>query len=90
MGFLKITGSRKDYNTKDNKEQSLLLFLLQTFFFLPYLLHNSMSKELFGEASKCRNKKKEARSKKENWTEMEFKEFEPQFKGSVREKWKGV
>ena len=39
-------------------------FLLQTFLSLSYLLHNSMSKEVFGEASKFRNKKQEARRKK--------------------------
>jgi len=35
---------------------------------LSYLLHNSMSKELFGEASKCRNKKQETRRKKKKLT----------------------
>ena len=54
----------KDFNKKDNKEQSLILFLLQTSLSLSYLLHNSMSKDLFGEASTQRNKKQEARSKK--------------------------
>ena len=50
---------------KENREQSLILFLLQTSLSLSYLLHNSMSKELFGEASKRRNNKKK---KKDNQT----------------------
>ena len=37
---------------KDNREQSLL----QTSISLSYLLHNSMSKELFGKVLKCKNK----------------------------------
>ena len=49
---------------KENREQSLIPFLLQTSMSLFYLLHNSMSKELFVEALKCRNKKQEARRKK--------------------------
>ena len=53
-------------NTKDNKEQSLIPFLLQISLSLFYLLQNLMSKELFGEASKYRNKKQEAR-RKLNW-----------------------
>ena len=38
--------------------KSLIPFLLQTSLSLSYLLHNLMSQELFGEASKRRNKKK--------------------------------
>ena len=38
-------------------------FFLQTFLSLSYLLHNSMLKELFGKALKCKNKKQEARRK---------------------------
>ena len=45
-------------------ELSLIPFFLQTSLSLSYLLHNSLSKELFGEASKCRNKKQEERRKK--------------------------
>ena len=48
----------------EHREQSPIPFLLQTSLFLSYLLHNSMSKELFGEASNFRNKKHEARRKK--------------------------
>jgi len=48
MDFLKIPLSRKDFNTKENREQ-----------------------ELFGEASKCRNKKQETRRNiklnRKNW-----------------------
>jgi len=49
---------------KDNREQSLVPSLS-----LSYLLHNSMSQELFGEASKPRNKKQEEKIKlnRENW-----------------------
>jgi len=52
----------KEYNKKEHKEQSPIPFLLQTSFSLSYLLHNSMSKSLFGKALKCKNeinKKKE-------------------------------
>ena len=38
-------------------------FFLQTSLSLSYLLHNSMSKELFRKALKCKNKKQEARRK---------------------------
>ena len=38
--------------------KSLIPFLLQTSLSLSYLLHNLMAQELFGEASKRRNKKK--------------------------------
>ena len=58
MGFLKISLSRKDFKTKENREQSLIPFLLKTFLSLSYLLHYLMSKVLFGEASKHRNNKK--------------------------------
>ena len=56
---LKFPWSWKDYNTEDSREQFLIPFLLQTSLFLFFLLHNSMSKEQYGEASKCRNKKQE-------------------------------
>jgi len=55
---LKIPLSWKDYNMKDNREQSLVPSLS-----LSYLLHNSMLQELFGEASKPRNKKQEEKRK---------------------------
>jgi len=42
MGSL-IPLSRKDFNKKENKEQSPILFLLKTSLSLSYLLHNSMS-----------------------------------------------
>ena len=69
MGFLKTPLSWKDYNTKENREQSLIPFLLQTSLSLSYLLHNLMSKELFGEASKRRNIKQEEKRKsnRKNW-----------------------
>ena len=41
----------------------ILLLLLQTSLSLSYLLHNSMSQDLFGEASKHRNKKQEEKRK---------------------------
>ena len=69
MGFLKISLSRKDFKTKENREQSLIPFLLKTFLSLSYLLHYLMSKVLFGEASKHRNNKKK---KKENQTEKKM------------------
>ena len=33
-----------------------------------------MSKELFGKALKCKNKKQEARRKRENWTKKKWKQ----------------
>ena len=48
----------------ENSEQSLIPFFLQTSLSLFYLLHKSISKELFGEALTCRNKKQEARRKR--------------------------
>ena len=68
MGFLRITLSWKDLNMKESREllpKSIIPFLLQTFFSLSYLLHNSMSQDLFGEASKRRNKKQEGGKKVE-------------------------
>ena len=42
----------------------------------PYLLHNSMLKELFGKALKCKNKSQEARRKKKlNRKKVEGKSF---------------
>jgi len=70
MGFLKIPLSRKNYNANENREQSLIPFLLQAFLFLFYLLHNSMSKELFGEASQRKNNKQEEK-RKSNVEKME-------------------
>ena len=49
MSFLRFCYSLKDYNTKENSEQFLIPFLLQTSLSISYLLHSSMSKELFGE-----------------------------------------
>ena len=51
MGFLKVSLSRQDYNTKENRKLSLMPFLLQISLSLSCLLHNSMSKELFEDAS---------------------------------------
>ena len=55
----------------ENRGQFLIAFLLQAHLSLSYLLHNSMSKELFGEASNCSNKKHEARKERKlnrkNW-----------------------
>ena len=78
MGFLKILLSQKDYNIKENREQFLVPFLLQAFLSLSYLLHNSMSKELFREASKHRNNKQEEKRKsnmKENGRESSMSSF---------------
>ena len=47
MGFLKFLLSWKDVNRKENREQSLKPFLLQTFLSFSYLLHNLMSQEQF-------------------------------------------
>ena len=44
--------------------KSLIPFLLQTSLSLSYLLHNLMSQELFGEASKYRKKKKRKLNRK--------------------------
>ena len=60
-----------DFNKKENREQSPIPFLLKPFLSLSYLLHNSMSQELFGEASKRRNKKQEARRKRKKKIEQE-------------------
>ena len=46
--------------------KSLKPFLLQTSLSLPYLLHNLMLQELFGEASKRRNKKQEEKRKSDD------------------------
>ena len=54
---------------KEHREQSPKPFFLQTFLSLFYLLHNSISKELFGKALKC----KETRSKKKKEKEIEQK-----------------
>ena len=59
MGFLKILLIRKDLNTEESRDlllKSHIPFLLQT----SYLLHNSMSQELFREPSnmETRNLKK--------------------------------
>ena len=78
MGFLKIPLSLKDFNTKENNAQSLKPFLLQTFLSLSFLLHNLMSKDLFGEASKSRNNKQEDKRKsnrKENGRESLMSSF---------------
>jgi len=48
---------------KEHREQSPIPFFLQTSLSLSYLLHNLMSKELFGKALKCKNKKQKARRK---------------------------
>ena len=53
-----------DFNKKENREQSIIPFLLLPSLSFSYQLHNSMSQELFGEALKHRNKKQEARRKK--------------------------
>ena len=78
MSFLKIPLIRKNYNIKENREQSLIPFLLQAFLSLSQLLHNSMSKELFREASKHRNNKQEEKRKlnrKENGRESLMSSF---------------
>ena len=74
MGFLKIPLNQKEFNTKENRDQSLVPFLLKTSLPLSYLLHNSMSQELFGEASKRRNKKQEEKMEIEQ-EKLEGKSF---------------
>ena len=58
---------------KEHREKSPIPFFLQTSLSLSYLPHNSMSKELFRKALKCkkRNKKQE---EKINWREKKGKE----------------
>ena len=63
MGFLKILLSTEDFDMKENREQSLIPFLIQNSLYLYYLLHNSMPQRLFGEASKHRNNKQEEKRK---------------------------
>ncbi len=63
IGFLKIPLSTEDFDTKENREQSLILFLIQNSLSLYYLLLNSMPQKLFGEASKHRNNKQEEKRK---------------------------
>jgi hypothetical protein len=48
---------------KEHREKSPIPSFLQTSLSLFYLLHNSMLKELFGKALKCKNKKQKARRK---------------------------
>ena len=64
--LIPLTG--KQYKMKEHREKSPIPFFLQTSLSLSYLLHNSMLKELFGKALKCktRNNKQE---EKINWTE---------------------
>ena len=50
-----LTG--KQYKMKEHREKSPIPFFLCTSLSLTYLLHNSMSKELFGKALKCKKKK---------------------------------
>ena len=53
------------YKMKEHRKQSPIPFFLQTSLSFSYLLHNLMSKELFGKALKCKNKKQESKKKKE-------------------------
>ena len=59
MCFIKFPLTWKDYKTKGHREQSHKSFPVQTSLFLSYLLPNSMSQGLFGEALNHRNNKKE-------------------------------
>ena len=59
--LIPLTG--KQYKMKEHREKCPIPFFLQTSLSLSYLLHNSMLKELFGKALKCKNKKQEARRK---------------------------
>ena len=59
--LIPLTG--KQCKMKEHREKSPIPFFLQTSLSLSYLLHNSMLKELFGKALKCKNKKQEARRK---------------------------
>jgi len=61
--LIPLTG--KQYKRKEHREKSPIPFFLQTSLSLSYLLHNSMLKELFGKAIKCKKQKQEARKKKE-------------------------
>ena len=58
--LIPLTG--KQYKMKEHREKSPIPFFLQTLS-LSYLLQNSMLKELFGKALKCKKKKQEARRK---------------------------
>ena len=49
--LIPLTG--KQYKMKAHREKSLISLFLQTSLSLSYLLHNLMSKELFGKALKC-------------------------------------
>ena len=55
FSFIPLTG--KQYKMKAHREKSLISLFLQTSWSLSYMLHNSVSKELFGKALKCKNKK---------------------------------
>ena len=63
MGFPYSPLTWKEYNRRNTGSNPLYPSSYKPPYF-SYLLHNSMSKEQFGEASKCRNKKQEARRKK--------------------------
>jgi len=57
-----LTG--KQYKMKEHREKFPIPFFLQTSLSLFYLLHNSMLKELFGKALKCKNKKTRSKKKR--------------------------
>ena len=58
--LIPLTG--KQYKMKEHREKSPVQGEIPSLS-LSYLLHNSMSKELFGKALKCKNKKQEERRK---------------------------
>ena len=60
MGFLNYGKVGK---TLTQRKTGIFTEILQTFLSLSYLIHNSMSQELFGENSKRRNKKQEEKRK---------------------------
>jgi len=67
--FLILPELGKSIIKKEHREQSPIPFLLQTSLSLFFLLHNLMSRELFGKALKCKNvinKKKEENIEPEN------------------------
>ena len=72
--LIPLTG--KQYKMKEHCEKSPIPFFLQTSLSLSYLLHNSMLKEIFGKALKCKNKKQDARRKnklnRKKWREISW------------------
>jgi len=72
--LIPLTG--KQYKMKEHRDKSPVPFFLQTSLSLSYLLHNSMLKELFGKALKCKNKKQEQEEKKIEQKKVEGKSLD--------------